>query len=231
MKILCFSSRHHTSAIQLCVVLVLAVLLVFSVGTAISASSEHESAAEAVHESSAVAEEAVEHAEGEAHGEAHGKGWVPTDTYRLLHFIVLAGGLFFLLKKPVSQALDARVKGIEDQLSELEAQKKAAEQKLAEYSQKFAQLEKESESIVAEYVRQGEEAKIRILKEAESAADKMKAQAQKNIESEIQRAKAQLQEEILNQALAKAEALIKEKINTDDQEKLVDEYLAKVVAS
>ena len=182
MKILCFSSRHHTSAIQLCVVLVLAVLLVFSVGTAISASSEHESAAEAVHESSAVAEEAVEHAEGEAHGEAHGKGWVPTDTYRLLHFIVLAGGLFFLLKKPVSQALDARVKGIEDQLSELEAQKKAAEQKLAEYNQKFAQLEKESESIVAEYVRQGEEAKIRILKEAESSADKMKAQAQKNIE-------------------------------------------------
>lgn len=59
----------------------------------------------------------------------------------------------------------------------------------------------------------------------------MKAQAQRNIESEIQRAKAQLQEEILDQALAKAEALIKEKINTDDQEQLVDEYLAKVVAS
>jgi F-type H+-transporting ATPase subunit b len=116
-------------------------------------------------------------------------------------------------------------------LGDLEKQKKDAEQKLAEYNQKFAQLEKESETIVAEYVRQGEEAKVRILKEAESAAEKMKAQAQRNIESEIQRAKAQLQEEILDQALAKAEALIKEKINTDDHEKLVDEYLAKVVAS
>ncbi len=227
MKILCFSSRHRMRAIQFFLPLVLAVLLVFSVGTAISASGEHESAAEAIHNSAAEAEEAVEHAEGGAHG----KGWVATDTYRLLHFIVLAGGLFFLLKKPVAQALDARVKGIEEQLSDLETQKKEAERKLAEYNQKFAQLEKESENIVAEYVRQGEEAKARILKEAESAADKMKAQAQKNIESEIQRAKVQLQQEILDQALAKAEALIKEKINTDDQEKLVDEYLAKVVAS
>ena len=84
---------------------------------------------------------------------------------------------------------------------------------------------------MAEYVRQGEEAKIRILKEAEAAADKLKVQAQKNIESEIQRAKTRLQAEILDKALSKAEALIKEKVNADDQEKLVDEYLAKVVAS
>jgi F-type H+-transporting ATPase subunit b len=200
---------------------VLAVLLVFSVGTAISASGGHDSAAEAAHGE-----------EGDHGGEAaHGKGWVATDTYRLLHFIVLAGGLFFLLKKPLSQALGARVKGIEDQLSELEAQKAEAEGKLAEYNRKFAQLEQESESIEAEYVRQGEEAKTRILKEAEAAADKLKAQAQKNIESEIQRVKAELQEEVLDKALAKAEALIKERVNADDQEKLVDEYLAKVVAS
>ena len=121
--------------------------------------------------------------------------------------------MFFLLRKPLSQALRGRVKGIEEQLSELEAQKAEAEKKLAEYNQKFAQLEKETEGIVAEYVRQGEDAKVRILKEAEAAADKLQAQAQKNIESEIQRVKVRLQAEIL------------------DQEKLVDEYLAKVVAS
>lgn len=212
MKIPCFSSKRRIPHVRLILGVVLAALLVFSVGTAISAS------------------EGQEAAHGEE-GAAPGKGWVATDTYRLLHFIVLAGGLFLLLRKPVSQALGARVKGIENQLSELEAQKAAAEQKLAEYNQKFAQLEKESAGIVAEYVRQGEEARGRILKEAEAAADKMKAQARKNIESEIQRAKAQLQKEILDKALANAEALIKEKINAADQEKLVDEYLAKVVAS
>ena len=139
--------------------------------------------------------EPTEHA---AEGGAHGKGWIATDTYRLLHFIVLGGGLFLLLRKPLSQALGARVKGIEDQLSELEAQKVQAEKKLAEYNQKFAQLEKQSEGIVAEYVRQGQDAKARILKEAEAAADKLQAQAQKNIESEIQRVRVRLQEEILD---------------------------------
>jgi F-type H+-transporting ATPase subunit b len=97
-------------------VVMLVVLLVFSVGTAISSSSGQESAADAVHDSAAEAEHAAE-------GGAHGKGWIATDTYRLLHFIVLGGGLFLLLRKPLSQALGARVKGIEDQLSELEAQK------------------------------------------------------------------------------------------------------------
>jgi F-type H+-transporting ATPase subunit b len=224
MKIPCFSRKHRIPAIHILVAVMLAVLLVFSVGPVMSASGGQDSAAEAVHDSAAEAEHAAE-------GGGHGKGWVSTDTYRLLHFIVLAGGLFFLLRKPVSQALGARVKGIEDQLSDLEAQKAEAEKKLAAYNQKFAELEKESEGIVAEYVRQGEEAKIRILKEAEAAADKLKVQAQKNIENEIQRAKVRLQAEILDKALSKAEALIKEKVNADDQEKLVDEYLAKVVAS
>jgi F-type H+-transporting ATPase subunit b len=224
MKIPCFSRKHRIPAIHILVAVMLAVLLVFSVGPVMSSSGGQDSAAEAVHDSAAEAEHAAE-------GGGHGKGWVSTDTFRVLHFIVLAGGLFFLLRKPVSQALGARVKGIEDQLSDLEAQKAEAEKKLAAYNQKFAELEKESEGIVAEYVRQGEEAKIRILKEAEAAADKLKVQAQKNIENEIQRAKVRLQAEILDKALSKAEALIKEKVNADDQEKLVDEYLAKVVAS
>jgi F-type H+-transporting ATPase subunit b len=224
MKIPCSSSRRHVPTSRIFMVVMLVVLLVFSVGTAISSSSGQESAADAVHDSAAEAEHAAE-------GGAHGKGWIATDTYRLLHFIVLGGGLFLLLRKPLSQALGARVKGIEDQLSELEAQKVEAEKKLAEYNQKFAQLEKESEGIVAEYVRQGEDAKARILKEAEAAADKLQAQAQKNIESEIQRVRVRLQEEILDKALVKAEALVKEKVNAADQEKLVDEYLAKVVAS
>lgn len=224
MKIPCFSRKHRIPAIHILVAVMLAVLLVFSVGPVMSSSGGQESAAQEVHDAAAEAEHAAE-------GGGHGKGWVSTDTYRLLHFIVLAGGLFFLLRKPLSQALGARVKGIEDQLSDLEAQKAEAEKKLAAYNQKFAELEKESEGIVAEYVRQGEEAKIRILKEAEAAADKLKIQAQKNIENEIQRAKARLQEEILDKALSKAESLIKEKVNADDQEKLVDEYLAKVVAS
>lgn len=163
-------------------------------------------------------------------GGQESKGWVATDTYKVMNFAVLAIGLFILLRKPVSQALNGRIKGIKEQLSELEEKKEAAEKKLAEYNEKFLKLDKESEQIVAEYIKQGNEAKIRILKEAESAAVKLEEQAKKNIENEFKKAKSKLQEEILEQALVKAEEIIKSKIDTKDQDRLVDEYLEKVVA-
>lgn len=167
---------------------------------------------------------------GGEHGAGAAKGWVATDTYRVMNFAVLFIGLFLILKKPVSQALGGRIQGIKEQLETLEEKKKEAEAKLAEYDAKMAELDKEAEALLAEYVKQGEDAKARILKEAEAAAEKLKEQAGKNIEYEFQQAKSQLKNEIVEKALAKAEMIIKEKITSDDQEKLVDEYLAKVVA-
>lgn len=191
----------------------LAVFLACSVGSVLAATGgEHGEAA---------------HGDEGGHG---GKGWVNTDWYRVMNFTVLAVGLFFLLRKPVSQGLNSRIQGIKDQLNDLESRKADAEKTLAEYNQKFATLEKDKEKIIAQYTRQGQEAKARILEEAKSAADKLEAQAQKNIENEFKRARAELQEEILQLAMEKAEALIQSKITAEDQEKLVDEYLAKVVA-
>ena len=162
-----------------------------------------------------------------AAGESH---WLKTDTYKLMNFAVLAIALVFLLKKPLSQALNARIDGIREQLEELEAQKKAAEDELAKYNEKLATLEGEAETIVAEYVRQGEEAKARILAEAEKTAEKLEEQAKKNIENEFKKAKENIQAEIIDKALEKAEEIIKSKISDEDQNSLVDEYLDKVVA-
>jgi len=156
--------------------------------------------------------------------------WLKTDTYKLMNFAVLAIALFFLLKKPLTQALNARIQGIREQLEELEAQKKTAEETLAKYNEKLATLEGEAEEIVAEYVRQGEEAKARILAEAEKTAEKLEEQAKKNIENEFKKAKEDIQAEIIDKALEKAEEIIKSKISDEDQDSLVDEYLDKVVA-
>ncbi len=168
-------------------------------------------------------------AEG-GHDKAAPKGWVKEDTYRVMNFAVLAIALFFILKKPLSQALNARIKGIKDQLEALEDQKKKAEIQLAGYNEKLSRLEGEAERLIEEYVKQGEEAKIRIIKEAESTAVKLEEQAKRHIEHEFKQAKNQLQEEIFQVALVKAEEIIKAKISSEDQDRLVDDYLEKVVA-
>ena len=165
-----------------------------------------------------------------ASGEGGTKGWVSTDTFRVMNFTVLAVALFFVLRKPLSQALGSRIKGIKEQLDDLEAQKAEAEKKLAEYNQQLAQLEKEAEKIVDDYVRQGNEAKARILKEAEASAEKLQVQARRNIEHEFAQAKLELQKEIFEKSLVKAEEIIRSKFSGEDQDRIVDDYLKKVVA-
>jgi len=164
-------------------------------------------------------------------GEAAHGGFTPRDWYRIMNFVVLAAVLFFLLRKPIPRALNNRIRGIEDQLKDLEAQKGEAEARLAACQQKLGALEKEAERIVADYVRQGQEAKARILKEAESVSEKIQLQARRNIEHEFEQTKAQLQREIFEKALMKAEERLRQNITAQDQNKLVEEYLQKVVSS
>ena len=163
-------------------------------------------------------------------GETKSKGWVATDTYKVMNFGVLAIGLFLLMRKPVSQALNSRISGIKEQLSELEEKKRAAEKQLAEYTEKFSNLEQETEKLIEDYIRQGNQAKARIIDEAKKAAEKLEEQARRNIDHEFKQAKLELQQEIMEKALEKSEEILKNKMTAKDQEKLVDEYLDKVVA-
>jgi F-type H+-transporting ATPase subunit b len=184
--------------------------------------------------SSTGGEQGTGHAVGGEQGTEHAappaKGWQATDTYKVMNFVVLAAALIFLLRKPVKQALGDRIQNIKDQLSELEARKTAAEAELAKYNQKFQKLDQEAEKLIAQYVQQGEEAKVRILKEAETAADKLQEQARRNIEHEFKKARQELQADVLEKALVKAEEMVRERISDGDQERLVDDYLSKVVA-
>ncbi|MGD9174117.1 MAG: ATP synthase F0 subunit B [Desulfobacterales bacterium] len=166
-------------------------------------------------------------ASGEGGG---GKGWVATDTYRVMNFVVLLAALIFLLRKPMSQALSSRIKTIKEQLESLETQKAEAEKKLVQYNEKLSQLESEAEKIVQGYIQQGNEAKVKILKEAEATAEKMQLQAKRNIEHEFSKARQELQREVVEKSLIQAEEMLKKTITDQDQDKLVNEYLDKVVA-
>ncbi len=156
-------------------------------------------------------------------------GWMATDTYRVINFAVLAGILVFLLRKPVKQFFGDRIRVIREQLEDLENQKQAAEKKLEEYNERLAALSRESEKIIEDYRRQGENLKDQILREAETASGKLEEQAKKNIEREFAQAKLHLETEVFDRAVEKAEEKLKRITTPDDQEKLVQEYLDKVV--
>ncbi|VEN73578.1 ATP synthase subunit b 1 [Candidatus Desulfarcum epimagneticum] len=171
-------------------------------------------------------------AAAESGGGGHGgPGWVMNDTWRIMNFVALATILFFVLKKPLAGALQDRITGIEDQLKDLETRKKEAEKELAEYNEKLSLLDKQAEKIVQDYIEQGKEAGEKIRRQAKVAAEKLEEQARRNIEHEFEKAKDMLHREVLEKSFAKAEEMIRSGIAAEDQERLVDEYLNKVVTS
>ena len=164
-----------------------------------------------------------------AGGEVH-NAWLEIDTWKVLNFSILAIAGFLIAKKPVVQFFSSRAKGIEDELGELEQKKAEAQKKLAEYEARFRNLDQESKQILEDYIKQGEEAKKRIIAEAGTQADKLEDMAKRTIAQEFKTAKAALQQEIVGRAMEQAETVIKESISSDDQDRLVDEYLKKVEA-
>ena len=169
-------------------------------------------------------------ASGGGHGETVHNAWKDIDTWKVVNFVLLVLACFFIAKKPVAQFFSSRTKGIEEELTDLEQKKADAEKKLAEYEARFRNLEQESEKIVEDYIKQGEDAKKRILEEAEAQAEKLEDMAKRNIEQEFKAAKATLQQDVVDRAMEQAQALIKKSITTQDQNRLVDEYLKKVEA-
>ncbi|HEY6872008.1 MAG TPA: ATP synthase F0 subunit B [Geobacteraceae bacterium] len=150
--------------------------------------------------------------------------------WRTVDFALLAGIAVWALKKAnVKGSLADRQAGIDKALKEAAAAKDAAERKFAEYSAKLAAANKEIDDIYAAIRNEGEAEKARIIAEAKVTAEKIKDQAKQAANQEVLKARAELRVEAARLAVELAEQNIKEKIQKDDQDRLVGEYLTKVV--
>lgn len=151
--------------------------------------------------------------------------------WRTVNFLVFAGILGYLLVKkfPIKDFFAKRSQEIAQSLSELEAKKAAAAQALKEAEARLAQVEAAREQIIRQFVEEGEKEKAKIIEKAEMVASRIKEMAALSIAQETKKAAQQLKQEIALQATELAEKLIKEKITPADQQRLVDEYLEKVV--
>ncbi len=149
--------------------------------------------------------------------------------WRAMNFFVLFGILFYVLRKPAGQFFSNRRENIANTLKEFEAKKAETEARYKELEEKLNALESEKDKILADYIQEGEEEKKKIIAHAQDMAARIKQQAEITIGQEIKTAKTELTREIADLSASMAEDLIKKNINDQDQERLVEEYLDKVV--
>jgi len=150
--------------------------------------------------------------------------------WRVINFIALMIILVKFGAKPIGSALAGRQQKIKDELAELEARKAEAETSYREFEAKLSTVEKDIDRIVEKAIAQAEVEKTKIIEKAEQSAEDIKRSAQLAIQNEIMEARRTLKNDVADQAASMAEELIIKNLTSDDQVKIIEEYLDKVGA-
>ena len=166
-----------------------------------------------------------EHAAEAAH---HGLNWKDF-LFRVVNFVLVFGVIAKLAGKKIVGFFRGRGEAIENQLSDLESRKAEAAKRLAEIEASISNLSDEKARIEDEYRRQGEALRDSIVAAAEAKAVQIKEQAASAAAAEARVAMQELRAQLADSVVAAAKASLEKKLTAKDQDKLVDEYLTKVV--
>jgi F-type H+-transporting ATPase subunit b len=149
--------------------------------------------------------------------------------WRTVNFVVFAAILIKLVAKPAKNFFSQRSEDVATTLEDLEAKQAAAAAAVAAAEARLAEVAKEREKIIQQYMAEGEMEKAKILDKANLVAERLKEMATLTIEQETKKAAQNLKEEVVGLATQMATDMIKEKATSADQQGLVEEYLKKVV--
>lgn len=145
-------------------------------------------------------------------------------------------GLFFILLakfawKPIVNALSTREKGIEDAIMRAEQANIQAQKILKENEEKMAKAQQEMMQLIRDGRAQADAQVQAALQEAEN----VKKQKLEEAREEIQRAKDQamqeLKKEVSSLVVTATEKILREKLDQNQQKKLIDSFIADIPAN
>ena len=148
---------------------------------------------------------------------------------RVANFVIFAFLLYKFAGSKIKDFFVGRRDGIKQDLDDLQSRQAAAEKKLKEVETGIANMAKEKEAILAQAKEQGEAIKAAIIAKAKKDAEALTEQAKRTASNEAQAAVDRIRAELADMVVAAAEKVVAEKLSAEDHDKLVDEYLTKVV--
>ncbi len=164
----------------------------------------------------------------EAHGDAeHGSLWSGL-FWPTLNFIILAGGLWWFFKAPLSAYLRDRHHTIRSELVEAANARNAAAAQLAEIDWKLQALPGEIEALRTRGAEEiaAEEKRIAALATAER--ERLLEQTRREIEVRVRLARRELVEHAANLSVQLAGERLREELTPTEQDRLVNRYLEHV---
>ena len=167
---------------------------------------------------------------GAEEGEAH-TSLFKDYMWKIINFAILVIILYKFGKKPLQSFLKQRAELIEKTLNEAKEAKELAEKALREVEVRLKEKDKEIETILSMSKKSGEDERSRLIEQGDNLREKILEQAKTNIAYELKQAKEAIKAEAAEIAIELAEKKLKEKLTKEEQEKLLEESIAKIGGS
>lgn len=177
---------------------------------------------------------------GDTHAAHEDIGYVPTPStdpaefrgdlaiWSFAVFVLLAGLLAKFAWKPILEGLDKRERGIADTIAATRAANEEAKSMLASYERRLAEASEEVRSMLDEARRDAEATKQTIVAEARKAADDEQARAKREIGLATDDALSRIAERAGELAVDVAGKFLRDKLSTDDHQRLVRDSVASI---
>lgn len=148
--------------------------------------------------------------------------------WTIINFVVLLWILNKILFQPLIKRTRDKHDTVKSEIDKATAAREEAQGLLAEYKGRLERLDDEIEELMADAKQKAQADRTRIIEAAEREAEQIKAAAKASAEREANARRRQLEAEIVDRAVERAEALIRDKITPADQRSMVDRYVTQL---
>ena len=160
---------------------------------------------------------------------AHHKAFSFTEElFKVVNTLIVVGILYKFVLTPIKNFLKDRREGVRKALEESQAAREEAEKQLAEQRDKVADLEAELVRVREQGAKERDAMRERLEEEQENQARRLLEQTKTTIELEASKARAELQSHAASLAVNLAEEMLKKELGEADQQRFVENYLAKI---
>jgi F-type H+-transporting ATPase subunit b len=167
-------------------------------------------------------------AEGGGHG---GGNEAMTLFWQGVNLVILLGVLVYLARDPIRAFFAERRDTVKRDIDSAAEVLSEAERRLADWQARADRLDAEVEEIKQSARQRAAAESEHILSDAEAAAERIRNDAKAAVDQEVSRARAALRAEAGELATKLAGDLLRANVTEADQQKLVDEFVARVESS
>jgi F-type H+-transporting ATPase subunit b len=147
---------------------------------------------------------------------------------KVVNFLILFGGLAYLLYKPVKKFLVERALSIDRSIKEAKDSRSEAERTLEESRKRLTELSREISQMDEDALLVGKRERERIITLAQEDAARIKDQAQLEIDMLSREGVKELKEYAVSLAAEQALARIQKRITDDDHAQLIDKSIERL---